>query len=220
MQAQLMQDDLFKRIHELDQRLQYIERREQEGWRVASQQISQISENSRSSTAVIANLELKLSRDIQFIEDTVAKEIQTESQRRSDTENRLRQSISDEAGAIRSAVITAEQSRFQDLDRRVNDLTTGLSELCSVFEERLDQLTGSVKQSLDVTRNEAARVEELLIAHKQQKEQEEVKLLTMLEEACVQLHQQIVQERNERQESHRRLERMLLEIGGRQWVRA
>ena len=213
-------EELFKRIAAVDQQLQYIERREQEGWRVASEQIGSITENSRNATTAVANLELKLARDVQFYEEQLSKDIQVETQHRQEAEARLKQQITEESSGVRSAIATAEQNRFAELDLKVNDLTTNLAQLCNVVEERLTQLTDQLSNTLHTTRDEAQRVEDMMLKQKEEREKAEINLLAVLEETCVSLHQQIVAERNERIDSQKRMEKLLLEMSGRQWVRA
>ena len=212
-------EELYRRVQEVDQKLQYMERREQEGWRVASQQITTIAENSRHTGTTVANLELKLSKDVQFIEEQLARDVQTEASARSDAETRLKRMIGDEASSVRSAIAAAERDRFADLDSRVSDITRQLNDLCGTFEKRLGEMTGQLSKTLDATRKEATTVEEMLLRHKAEREKAEMNLLAVVEETCVQLHQQIVQERQDRAESQKRLEKILLDMSGRQWVR-
>jgi hypothetical protein len=212
-------EELYKRVQEVDLKLQYMERREQEGWRVASQQISTIAENSRATGTTVANLELKLSKDVQFIEEQLARDVQGEAASRIETETRLKRIIADEAQTVRSAIAAAERDRFSELDAKVTDITSQLNDLCSSFETRLADMTTQLSRTLDATRKEATTVEEMLLRHKAERERAEMNLLAVVEETCVQLHQQIVQERHERVESQKRLEKILLEMSGRQWVR-
>ena len=212
-------EELYKRVQDVDQKLQYMERREQEGWRVASQQITTIADNSRSTATSVANLELKISKDIQFIEEQLARDVQSEASQRAEGEGRLKRLIGDEATALRSAIAAAERDRFTELDTRVNEITIQLNELCTTFETRLVDMTGQLSKTLDATRREATTVEEMLLRHKAERETAEMNLLAVVEETCVQLHQQIVQERRDRVESQKRLEKILLDMSGRQWVR-
>lgn len=213
-------EEIYKRIQEVDQKLQYIERREQEGWRVASQQITTIADNSRNTGAVVANLELKASRDVQFIEEQLQKDVQMEAQQRQDGEARLKRLIGDEATAIRSAIATAERDRFTDLDRKVDGVTQQMNDMCEGFDKRLGELTKQMTEVLNATKSEAQKVEDMLLRNKAEREKAELNLLAVVEETCVKLHEQIVQERHERAESHKRLEKVLLDMSGRQWVRA
>lgn len=219
MQQHTALEELYRRIHEVDQKLQYIERREQEGWRVASQQITTIADNSRTTATTVANLELKISKDIQFIEEQLAKDVQTEAQQRAESESRLRRLITDEAAAVRSTIAATERDRFADLDRRLEGVTATLNTMCNQFEDRLTELTSQLSKTLDATRREATTIEEMIIRNKSEREKAEMNLLAVVEETCVQLHQQIVAERQERAESQKRLEKMLLDMSGRQWVR-
>ena len=219
MQSHTAHEELFRRLHEIEQKVQYIERREEEGWRLAKQQIGQITDSSRSSTTVVGNLELKLSKDIQFIEESVSKDIQMEVQRRAEGEQRMRQMIQEEAALVKTTIAQQEKARTNDIDTKLSEMTSTVAQLCTTMEERLAKLTLELVNNSEDSRKEVARVEDKLAQQKAAREAAEMNLLQILEETCVQLHQQIVAERNERVESHKRLERLLLEVSRRQWVR-
>lgn len=212
-------DELFKKIHELDQRLQYMERRESESLRHSQHTIQTVSEQARTSTTSIANLEIKLSKDLQFMEDALTREIQTEAQNRADSEARLRQLLVDEATVIRSSLETNERGRNSEIEVTIHRLTSELNLLCTRFEESVGILESRLNDAVLSAQVQAKEAERKLQQHKAVREASEMHLLQVLEETCVELHNEIVQERQERSESHKRLERLLLDVSSRQWVR-
>ncbi len=219
MLQQTSQEELYRRLHDIEQKMQYIERREQEGWRLAQQQIASIADSTRSATIIVGNLELKLSKDVNFIEESVAKEIAQEVQRRAEGEQRLRQQITEEANLVKITVEQQERQRNAEVEAKITALTASVSRLVSDMEQKIGSATAELIRAADTAKRDATRVEDMLASHKATREAAELNVLQVLEETCVQLHQQIVAERNERLESHKRLERLLLEVSRRQWVR-
>jgi hypothetical protein len=216
---QLTTDELFKKIHEIDQRLQYMERREAESLRHSQQTVQNISEQARTASTSIANLEIKLSKDIQFLEETLTREIQVEAQRRSESESRLRQQLLDEAVVVRSSLEKNERNRSGEVEQALQRLTSELSSLCSRFEQSMQNLDFRLNDAVSSAIHQATEAERKLQQHKATRETAEMHLLQILEETCVELHNEIIQERQERIESNKRLERLLLEMSSRQWVR-
>ena len=102
-------DEVSKRIQSLDHKMLYVERRDQEGWRVAAQQLNDLTEQSQSGTSSIANLEIRLSRELQRLEETIGKELDVEVQRRTDAEKRSKDAISSAASEVREAIAQLEK---------------------------------------------------------------------------------------------------------------
>jgi hypothetical protein len=95
-----------------------------------------------------------------------------------------------------------------------------VSELCNVFDKRLSELSQQVVHMSQAAATEVVRIEEMISASKREHESNEVKVLTLLEETCTGLHQQLVEERRLREESHMRLEKLLIESANKPWLRA
>ena len=219
MLKQTVQEEIFRRLHEVEKRLTYIESREEDGWKAASDQVDAAMEASRSGTNAIANLELKLAKDIEAIERTLATDLQAEVQQRNQSEAILRQLVSDEAQSAKNTMEQLSRTREQELELQVKELTQKLSDLCGNVEERFKELRQEVVSSVGAVSQEAARVEELLRDHQRIREESQMNLLQLLEDMCVRLHEQLVEEKKERVESQKRLEKLLLEYSSRQWVR-
>lgn len=213
------QEEIYRKIHELESRLAYMERREQEGWQAVSAQVASILEASRSSTAIVGNLEIRMSKDVAFVEETTAKDLALEVQRRTESEQRLRQAIADEATHVRSTLEAAERQRTSDVDARLAALAAQASGLCKTLEERVRDMSSALSASVAAAEREATKVEERLAAHRSTRETAEMNVLQVLEETCVQLHRELMEERALRVESHKRLERLLLETGRKQWTK-
>ena len=216
---QLTTDELFKKIHELDQRLQYMERREAESLRHSQQTVQTVSEQARMASTSIANLEIKMSKDLQFLEDALTREIQVEAQRRVESEARLRQQLLDEATVVRSSLEKNERGRNSEVEQTLQRLTGELNALCTRFEDSINALDGRLNDAVANAQMQAKDAERKLQQHKVTREAAEMNLLQVLEETCVELHNEIIQERQERIDSNKRLERLLLEVSSRQWVR-
>ena len=213
-------DENAKRIQSLEQKVLYVEKREQEGWRVAAQQLNDLTEQSQSGTSSIANLEMRLSRELQRLEDTIGKELQTEVQRRNDAEKRSKDAISQAAAEVRDAIAQLEGNRFSVIDKKIDDMATTVSELCAVFDRRLSELSQQVAHMSKAAASEVVRIEEIMEKRKVEHEANEVRVLQLLEETCTGLHQQLQEERRLREESHMRLEKLLVESAQKPWVRA
>src|SRR3989338_5076392 len=132
-------DENAKRIQSLEQKVLYVEKREQEGWRVAAQQLNDLTEQSQGGTSSIANLEIRLSRELQRLEDTIGKELDVEVQRRTVAEKRSKDAISHAAAEVREAIAQLESNRFSVIDKKIDDMATTVSELCSVFDSRIGE---------------------------------------------------------------------------------
>jgi hypothetical protein len=209
-------EELARRVHELDQKLLYIERREQEAWALAGQQLTQLAEQSQAGAGAIAAGEVKLSKDLQRLEDVITKEMAVESQRRSETEATIRGLIETATAEVRNAIGQVEHTRFTALDRRMEEVARASSDLATGIERRLAAVSGETQEAAARALDEAQRIEGLLVQRRREQEEADVKLLNLLEETCVSLHQQLATERAEREESHRRLEKLLVDVAQRQ----
>lgn len=211
---------MAKRVQALDQKVLYVERREQEGWRVAAQQLNDLTEQSQGGTAAIANLEMRLSREVQRLEETVGRELAVEMQRRAEADTRAREAITHAATEVREAIAALEGNRFAVLDRKIDDMASTVSEMCGVFDKRLGELSSQVAHMSKAAATEVVRIEELIAARRKEHEANEVRVLLLLEETCTGLHEQLREERRLRDESHMRLEKLLVESAQKLWVRA
>jgi len=212
-------DEVNKRIQSLDQKVLYVEKREQEGWRVAAQQLNDLTEQSQSGTASIANLEVRLSRELHRLEESIGKELNAELQRRTDAEKRSKDAIATAAAEVRESIAQLEGNRFSVIDKKIDDMATTVSELCSVFDQRLGELSEQVAHMSKAAATEVVRIEEMMEAKKREQEANEVRVLQLLEETCTGLHEQLQEERRLREESHMRLEKILVESAQKPWVR-
>ncbi|CUG07459.1 Hypothetical protein, putative [Bodo saltans] len=212
-------DELFRRIHELDQKLQYIERRAQDSTRHTSTQLSSIEGAAHNCASTVANVELKAAKDIERLEGDLQEMIQRESQARVDSESRLKKILADEVAAVRSSFLTQEHQRATQAQAWLHQSTELADTLRSKMDATFDHVQHQVDEVASVITDEARRVETVLSRHQSAREEAEMQLLRVLEDSCVQLHQEIVQERLERVESHKRLERLLLETVNKTWTR-
>jgi hypothetical protein len=211
---------LFRRVHEVDQKLLYVERREAESTRTVSQQIAELTERCRNVDTVIANLELKLARDIEFVEEAVTREVQSEASRHNETDSVLRSLVEEEGTSLRGALQQAYQSRTADVEHRLRTLSEEFSQLCLDVDQHIQRSKEGWETAISKCQQEALRAEDALRAYKLRREEAEMTLLKLLEDTCTQLHQEIVAEREERTQGFKRLERLLLETtGSRSWVR-
>lgn len=213
-------DAISRRIQALDQKMLYVERREQEGWKVAAQQLNDLTEQGQSGVAAIANLEMRLSRELQRMEEAIGKELQVEMQRRAEGETRAKESIAHAAAEVREAISALEGNRFAPLDKKIDDMATTVSELCGVFDRRLSELSQQVAHMSHAAATEVVRIEELVAHRKREHEANEVRVLQLLEDTCTGLHQQLMEERRLRGEAEMRLEKLLIESAQKPWVRA
>lgn len=254
-------EELTKRIAALNVRLSTIEQRELEGLNTANRTLTSIFNNVGQMGSIVSNLEIKLSKDLAFLEEDIEQKLKEEEIKRGEMERVLHRTIRDELEALRimaknnasingvessasSPLLTAssaQQTNFLEssslpargMASSSSTLNTTsiksmeLKELAlklNVFADSIDSRAAAIKKDIEINANElktdVQRVLSSLEAHRKHRDNSERALVDMIENTCVALRKEIEDEKRQRVESHKQLERVLLEAASRQWTRA
>ena len=109
---------------------------------------------------------------------------------------------------------THQQAReLQELRRRVDAMGDAIDAKAHALQQRIAEAAEEVQQNV-------AGVLEALEASRRGREAGERGLQSLVEESIAALSQELAEERRQRTESHKHLERVLLEAASRQWARA
>lgn len=204
-------ESLMQRIQDLDAKLLYLERREAESASRSHAWMQKVESDSQNCGAMVANLELRWARDMERAEVILSEHVQREQRSRAEAERAIRQLIVDESAAVRRLTSSQEQMRVAEAQKWVSDASEQLDVLRRSTEQQLERMKATWGGSLNSMSKDMSTLENTITGYQQRREASEVQLLKLFEETCLQLHQEIVQERTERMESHRRLERLLVE---------
>jgi hypothetical protein len=205
------QDDLIRRIIELEQRIAYIENREEGSRRTAQSEAAKVVESAKRVGVSCNDLELRVTRDISRLDATLQHEYQTQHQRREAMEGALRETFVTEVEHIRQEVAKREASQSDSVQHRVMALSEQLDALAAAFQHDTDAQAAQMEDVRAFVDREVRALRESVDSTTKQREASEMSVLGVLEDMCVQLQKQIANERRERTESHKRLERLLLE---------
>lgn len=220
-------EDLFKRLHELDQRLSYMEKRDADAHTQHQHIMQQIESQCRSTTSIVANFEDRLSSDLQRLEEARQEDMAHEAKHRTTLEQRFQSQLQAElervkillrgvtggaveegpklaaagvgGGTLPTLPSMSEQERY--MERYSKDL-----------QSRVDLIAHQVEDACQLLQHQAAKAEGALQAAEGHREKAEMEVLSLVEELCDRLTEELKEERRERVESHRRLERILLQV--------
>ena len=217
--SSLIASDISKRVAELEERLRHIEINEAEGMNVAHKTVKDTLAMTRSLQETSAVLEERIMKDSRHLEELMETKLRGEAEQRGEMERHLRKVLEEEAATLKESLRHSEGLQKDDIDVQLRHVTEQVNKATALMEGRAETLRKEVADSVSVLQGTVEDVLNRLQSQKRAHNEAEANLLSLIEETCNSLQQEIEEERKQRIASHKHLERVLLEATSRQWTK-